>query len=91
VSEKLTELKLKIVDEMPSPIEPGVLYVSQNHKLGIHLCPCGCGTHSVTPFKGPKAWGLKIEGDIATISPSLQNTAECKSHYFIEKNKIRRV
>lgn len=77
-----------MVVSTPTPLESGVLYISERFKTAIHLCACGCGEKVVTPLN-PAAWQLNIVGGRATLSPSVGNwSMECKSHYFIRGNSV---
>ena len=81
----------KFVDFIPEQIEQGVLYISIEYCTAIHKCICGCGNEVVTPIS-PTDWKLTFDGKTVSLSPSIGNwNFECKSHYFITKNKIRPV
>ena len=86
----ISELKLEYIELMPETLEEGILYISMTYGTCSHLCPCGCNYEVPIPFGNTEySWKLITE-DNGTISltPSLQNTFECKSHYYIIKNKI---
>lgn len=62
----------------------------------LFQCPCGCRE----PYwlwclpKHPDrpswpTWDLTLSGDLPTLSPSVNNTAGCKSHFFIENGLVR--
>ena len=76
------------VELLPWKIEHGVLYISEKQRTAIHLCACGCGGKTVTPFR---FWNYRCEGDFVTFSPSISNAQLCpkKAHYFIEQNRVR--
>lgn len=87
------KVELKLVCEVVEPympkredFEPGILYISKEYELAIHLCPCGCGGQAVTPT-GNGGWTLQFDGEIATLSPSLLNNF-CGSHYYIRNNEV---
>lgn len=83
------ELSPVFVEEMPSDLEQGKLYISEMYDVGIHLCACGCGEKTVTPLGGSIGWGYERKGDLISLSPSIGNFSfPCRSHYFIKKNKI---
>jgi hypothetical protein len=72
-------------------LEQGVLYVSEKYETAIHLCACGCGELTVTPFHDPsKQWTYTRDSqDRVTLSPSIGNfQMPCKSHYFIRENRV---
>lgn len=73
---------------MPEEKQEGIIYVSQDFNLVIHLCPCGCKKEVVTPF-GKDDWTITIENDLVTLFPSIGNFQfPCKSHYWLVKNEI---
>lgn len=78
----------KFVEFIPNEIKEGIIYISVEYKTAVHLCICGCGNKVVTPFS-PTDWSLLFDGQTISLSPSIGNWSfECKSHYFIKKNKI---
>lgn len=82
------ELKLEMVHLLPHQLQPGILYVSIEHEVAGHLCPCGCNTKVFTRL-GPAGWSFKEKKGKATLSPSLGNwQLPCQSHYWIRENKI---
>jgi len=81
-------LQHKFVEFIPDVIEEGVLYISIEYCTAIHKCVCGCGNEVVTPFS-PTDWEIIFNGKTVSLIPSIGNWGfECKSHYFITKNKI---
>ena len=79
----------KFVEFIPNQIEQDVLYISVEYKTAVHWCICGCGNKVVTPLS-PTDWELRFNGKTVSLSPSIGNWSfECKSHYFITRNKIR--
>ena len=77
------------VEFIPDKLNDGVLYISLEHCTAIHLCVCGCSNEVVTPIS-PTDWQLGFDGKTISLYPSVGNwNFECKSHYFITKNKIR--
>lgn len=79
----------KFVEYIPVLIEQDVLYVSVEYKTAVHLCICGCGNRVVTPLS-PTDWELRFNGKTVSLSPSIGNwNFECRSHYYIKRNKIR--
>lgn len=90
-----TKLIPVFVQEMPEIKEQGILYISYKYETAIHLCACGCGELTVTPFsQGWKIINTPIQVDgqdqnIITVRPSIGNQKlPCKSHYFITNNQI---
>ncbi|WP_282016490.1 DUF6527 family protein [Marinifilum flexuosum] len=83
-----TKLNHKFVDFIPEKIEPGVIYISFKFATAVHLCACGCGNEVVTPIS-PSDWSVKFNGQSITLDPSIGNWSfTCRSHYWIDKNKI---
>lgn len=81
-------LRHKFVNQIPEKLEEGVIYVSIPFETVIHKCCCGCGKEVVTPLS-PKDWSLTFDGETITLDPSIGNwNFQCKSHYFIRKNKV---
>jgi hypothetical protein len=82
-------LKHKFIDLVPDVLENGVLYISIEYCSAIHKCACGCGNEVVTPLS-PTDWQLIFDGKTVSLNPSIGNwNFECKSHYWITKNKVR--
>ena len=82
-------LQHKFIELVPETLEEGVLYISVEYCSAIHKCVCGCGNEVVTPLS-PTDWKLIFDGRTVSLSPSIGNwNFECKSHYWIIKNKIR--
>jgi hypothetical protein len=79
----------KFVEFIPDIIEDGVLYISIEYCTVVHKCVCGCGNEVVTPLS-PTDWEIRFDGKSISLDPSIGNWSfECKSHYFISRNKIR--
>lgn len=79
----------KFVEFMPDTLEDGILYISMEYCTAVHKCVCGCGNKVVTPI-APTSWHLEFDGKTISLSPSIGNwNFNCKSHYWIEKNKIK--
>lgn len=86
---KIHKLKIKNVEFVPEQLENGVLYVSNEYNIAIHLCACGCGCQTVTPLTAD-GWVKSGTDETVTLRPSIGNYKfECKSHYYITDNKIQ--
>lgn len=89
-------LTTEYVHYMPKEKKEGILYVSKEFELCIHICPCGCKTEAVTPFRiwvNPETgyrhgWDMTDNNGIITLSPSLLNSG-CNAHYHLVENEIR--
>jgi hypothetical protein len=77
----------EFVESFPSPLVPGVLYISTTYSTAGHLCACGCGREIVTKLS-PARYKVVFDGDIS-LSPSVAATAlPCNSHYFITRGEV---
>lgn len=82
-------LKTELVETMPEQLEQGVIYVSEKYGIAIHLCACGCGMRTVTPFGGPSDWTLSLKGGAVSLNPSIGNWQfACRSHYYVTGGKV---
>lgn len=87
---KISRLVTREVEQIPKEMEQGVIYVSRRYGTAIHLCACGCGIQTVTPFRGPTAWTLSDEPNGVTLRPSIGNQQlPCRSHYWITDGKVQ--
>ena len=73
---------------MPATLESGLIYVSEEFGVAIHLCACGCGDKVVTPL-GPTDWELTGRQDTPTLWPSVGNwQSPCRSHYIVRRGRV---
>lgn len=89
-NKKLHELTPEYCVYIPEHKEPGILYISKEFDIAVHLCACGCGKQTVTPLN-EKGWTLTEKNNKVTLRPSIGNFSGEKSHhahYFITNNKI---
>lgn len=83
---KNRNFKLEFVHYIPKELNQGVLYISMEYSLVMHLCACGCGEKVATPLS-PEDWKLYYDGEAITLSPSVGNwDFPCLSHYWIRRN-----
>src|SRR5438093_6385388 len=81
-------LKPEFVEFIPEELEERTLYVAAKYRTVVHLCCCGCGRKVVTPLS-PVSWKLTFDGVSITLHPSVGNwNLPCKSHYWIDRNKV---
>lgn len=81
-------LSHEFVEFVPEQLREGVLYVSTTYATAAHRCFCGCGWEVVTPLS-PTDWTLSFNGETVSLSPSVGNwSLPCRSHYWIEDNRI---
>lgn len=82
-------IRHRFVEFIPEILEEEVLYITIEYHTAVHNCFCGCGKKVVTPLS-QKDWRLIFEGSTVSLRPSIGNfNLECKSHYFITRNKVR--
>src|SRR3546814_10991672 len=73
---------------MPPRLEEGVLYVSLEHTVIMHLCACGCGNEVALPLS-PTDWRLTYDGQSISVRPSIGSwSLPCRSHYFIDGGRV---
>lgn len=84
---KTKALTVVFTEYIPAEVKPETLYISMEFDTAVHLCACGCGTKTVTPF-GTRDWILTYDGTVS-LRPSVGNGQQpCRSHYFIKRNQI---
>jgi hypothetical protein len=82
-------LTLERVTSLPKPLQPGVLYVSDEFELCAHLCACGCGEKVILPL-GPPDWNVTEESGGPSLWPSVGSwQIACQSHYVISRGEVR--
>ncbi len=78
----------EFVEFIPDALKEGALYVSMEYATVVHKCCCGCGKEVVTPLS-PTDWKLIFDGKTISLDPSIGNWSfNCKSHYFIRRNRV---
>ncbi|MHC4183668.1 MAG: DUF6527 family protein [Planctomycetota bacterium] len=78
----------KFVELIPDHLENGIIYISLMYGTAIHKCFCGCENEVVTPLS-PTDWILIFDGKSISLHPSIGNwSLACRSHYWIENNKV---
>lgn len=63
-------------------MEQGVIYVCREYHGSSHLCLCGCGVECYLPLK-ENEWTLTDNNGKITMTPSILQRFDCKSHYVI--------
>jgi hypothetical protein len=82
------KFQLQHVHYMPKELRPGVLYVSKEFGIAMHLCACGCGSKVKTPL-GPTEWSVKETKSGPSLRPSIGNWQQaCQSHYWIKRGEV---
>lgn len=78
---------MQCVQSFPTPMEPGILYVSLSYSTAGHICPCGCGREVVTKLS-PARYRIIFDGEVS-LKPSVAATGlPCNSHYFITRGEV---
>jgi hypothetical protein len=78
---------LAVVESFPTPLRPGVLYVSTMYSTAGHICACGCGREVITKLS-PARYRVTFDGEVS-LSPSVASTGlPCSSHYFITRGEV---
>ena len=85
---RINTIQPEFVELMPSPLQPGILYISQKYRTASHLCACGCGERVVTPLSQSR-WKVVCNSSGVSLYPSIGNwNYACRSHYWILHSKI---
>lgn len=90
---RINEIRPEFVEHIPHEVEEGVLYISKEYQIAIHLCACGCGGKTATRINRPNGdcWTLEESDVTVTLRPSIGNWSgenPYHAHYLITKNKI---
>lgn len=86
---KIETIVAEMVISAPSPLAPGVLYISERFNTALHLCCCGCGAEVVTPLN-PAGWSYQLRNGRVSLWPSVGNwSLRCRSHYFIADGRVK--
>jgi hypothetical protein len=76
------------VDRVPirEEMEYGIFYIAEDFHCAGHLCLCGCGEETFITLQEGRWKLIKEKNGKISITPSLQNTFACRSHYIITNN-----
>ncbi len=84
----MTTFTLQKSKYIPKELQDGILYVSEEYKVAVHRCACGCGSKVTTPL-GPAEWTFSEHGGLPSLSPSIGNwQLPCRSHYVIRSGRV---
>lgn len=95
---KIEKYHITEVEELPEhkDLLPGYFFYSKEYKCVKFLCPCGCGIEVYLPVMdfGPekeqdRVWRFRIDPNGPTLSPSIQQTGHCQSHYHIDNGLVK--
>lgn len=75
------------VESFPTPMEPGMLYISSKYATAGHMCPCGCGREVVTKLS-PARWRIMFDGEVSLWPSVAAAGLPCNSHYFITRGEV---
>jgi hypothetical protein len=75
-------LELVYTEHIPEVMEEGKFYYSEEFDISNHLCVCGCKHQVPLPIKKGE-WNLSLQSHTFSITPSIKQRFECKSHYII--------
>lgn len=67
-------------------MEEGIIYINKSYECCSHLCLCGCGVECYLPLSEGE-WSLTDNNGKITITPSILQRFDCKSHYVITNGK----
>lgn len=83
-----------LCEEFPEKIEDDSIYITYEENAFCYLlmkCPCGCGSNInlsfISGLKPQWTVGFNINGTIS-IMPSIWRKSACKSHFFINTEKL---
>lgn len=83
-----------VVEELPDKVEDRKLYAvgeSGQYWLAALRCPCGCGEVIQLPMmEGQRPrWTLIEQGKrLPSLSPSVDRTIGCRSHFWLRRGNI---
>jgi hypothetical protein len=83
------------VDDLPDKLQAHKLYAvgeSGHYWLAALSCPCGCGdTIQLPMIEGQRPrWTLTLKSSrLPSLSPSVDRTVGCRSHFWLEQGVIR--
>ncbi|WP_352854343.1 DUF6527 family protein [Mesorhizobium sp. M0522] len=84
----MNDIRLQKVHFVPKELDKGVLYVSDEYQVAVHLCACGCGCKVAIPL-GPAEWRFTERGGRPSLQPSIgSGQLPCNSHYIIRDGRI---
>lgn len=84
----IKQFQIRDYDNIPQDLVNGIIYRSKEYETAIHLCACGCGSQTVTPFQN--GWQITGPNESPTINPSIGNMRfPCGSHYWIKNGEVK--
>jgi hypothetical protein len=86
---------VKHIPDAPEKIENDIIYVVGENGydwLAVFRCPCGCdrAIHLNLLKDTDPSWSLKYHSKkMVSITPSVNRTVGCRSHFFITKGQVQ--
>lgn len=83
----------QFIDDVPDEPKEKIIYFigeSDFYWQFVMLCPCGCDSllHMNLIEDYDPYWTYKMDNDLITVTPSVDRTVGCKSHFFIKSGKL---
>ncbi len=86
------EITPVFVEVIPENLEQDKVYISKEYKTAVHLCLCGCGNKSVTPFSvKSNGWNLIEKDGKISFTPSILNTNCPNQYHYIITNNVANI
>ncbi len=94
-SDRRKPVRYAEVDDLPATLDDDVLYVVGEGRYRWYaamICPCGCG---VTLHLGlledarPRWRVVRQRGGTASLHPSVHRRVGCRSHFWLERGRVR--
>lgn len=80
------------VETIPETLKQELIYISKEYETAVHLCLCGCGNLSVTPFGvKSKGWNMTEKDGKVSFTPSILNTNCPNRYHYIITNNVANV
>ncbi|MCF8567897.1 hypothetical protein LLE49_24550 [Alicyclobacillus tolerans] len=83
------------MEELPERLDKHLIYILGEGEYtwsAEMLCPCGCGEvlHMSLHPDGRPRWELTRHPDgTVSLSPSVWRKVGCRSHFFLERGRVR--
>src|SRR5665213_1936109 len=79
--------------DTPNLVKRSTLYLvgeRGRYWMAVMRCPCGCGDDIHLPLSGQSGprWTVSGLDEAPTLSPSVNRTANCHSHFFLRRGRI---
>lgn len=88
-------IKAAYIEGEPVKLKARRLYIASTANgpsFGYLLCPCGCRETlhiRFLPNRRPR-WDIKVEaGNVVSLTPSVWRQVGCRSHFVLERGRVR--